>query len=71
MFAAHYRKWLILAMILFSMKMFTGCSTLANGRGWEQDATLFPGWDRVGKAALNAAFEPETWVPAAGAAVLR
>jgi hypothetical protein len=71
MFAAHYRKWLSLALVLCSMKMFTGCSTLANGRGWGQDATLFPGWDRVGEAALNAALEPETWAPVAGAAIFQ
>lgn len=40
---------------------------MANGRGWGQDATLTPGWARVGQAALNAAAAPETWVPAAGA----
>ena len=40
---------------------------MANGRGWGQDATLAPGWQRVGRAALNAAVAPETWIPAAGA----
>lgn len=69
MFAAHYRKWLTLSLVLCSMKLFTGCGTLANGQGWGQDATLCPGWDRVGKAALNAALEPETWLPVAGATV--
>ncbi|MFZ5447634.1 MAG: phosphatase PAP2 family protein [Thermodesulfobacteriota bacterium] len=49
----------------------TGCCTLPNGRGWGQDATLFPGWERLGKAALKAATEPETWVPAAGAAIFQ
>ncbi|MHB8067643.1 MAG: phosphatase PAP2 family protein [Desulfobaccales bacterium] len=69
--AYYHRKWLGLALLLCSMGMFIGCGTLANGRGWGQDATLFPGWDRVGKAALNAALEPETWVPAAGAAAFQ
>jgi hypothetical protein len=45
----------------------TGCGTMANGRGWGQDATLAPGWARVGQAVLNAAAAPETWGPAAGA----
>ncbi len=67
MFAVCYRK-LSLALVLGSLTMFSGCGTLANGRGWGQDATLSPGWDRVGQAALNAALEPETWLPAAGAA---
>jgi len=44
-----------------------GCGTMANGRGWGQDATLAPGWDRVGRAAWNALAAPETWAPAAGA----
>ena len=49
------------------MQILTGCGTLANGQGWGQGATLFPGWHRVGKAALHAAMEPGTWAPAAGA----
>ena len=40
---------------------------MSNGRGWGQDATLAPGWARVGEAVLNSAESPETWVPAAGA----
>jgi len=60
-----------LVLVFCSMKMFIGCGTLANGRGWGQDATLFPGWDRVGKTALNAALEPETWAPVVGAAIFQ
>jgi membrane-associated phospholipid phosphatase len=44
-----------------------GCGTLSSGRGWGQDATLSPGWERIGQAAWNAAAAPETWAPAAGA----
>ncbi len=44
-----------------------GCGTMANSRGWGQDATLAPGWRRIGQAALNAAGAPETWIPAVGA----
>jgi membrane-associated phospholipid phosphatase len=44
-----------------------GCGTMANGRGWGQDATLALGWSRVGQAALNAAAAPETWAPVVGA----
>lgn len=43
------------------------CGTLPNGRGWGQDATLAPGWDRISRAAWNAAAAPATWGPAAGA----
>ncbi len=71
MAAARYRQWSNLALALGSIIMLIGCGTLANGRGWGQDATLFPGWERVGKAALNAALEPETWAPAAGAAIFQ
>jgi hypothetical protein len=67
----HHTKWLNLAVVLGVVQMLTGCGTLANGRGWGQDATLVPGWDRVGKAALNAAIEPGTWAPAVGAAVFQ
>lgn len=48
-----------------------GCGTLPSGRGWGQDATLFPGWQRLGKAARHAAFSPETWAPATAALVLQ
>jgi membrane-associated phospholipid phosphatase len=47
--------------------LLSGCGTMSNGRGWGQDATLAPGWDRVGQAAWNAARSPATWGPAAGA----
>jgi len=71
MVASPYSKWLSLTLILYLVKMLTGCGTLVNGRGWGQDATLFPGWDRLGQAALHAALEPETWAPAAGAAIFQ
>lgn len=47
-----------------------GCGTLENGRGWGQDATLLPGWERVGRAALHNARRPWTWAPLALAGVL-
>ncbi len=71
MFTAGLRKFLSLALVLCLGQILTGCGTLANGRGWGQDATLFPGWERVGRAALNAALEPETWAPAAGAGLFQ
>ena len=49
----------------------SGCGTLPNGRGWGQDATLLPGWGKIGKAAVNAALSPGTWAPAAGALVFQ
>jgi len=71
MFDAVHREWFSLALVLCIMHMLSGCGTMANGRGWGQDATLFPGWDRVGKAALHAALEPGTWAPAAGAGLFQ
>jgi hypothetical protein len=58
----------LIVVVLFGFS--PGCGTLAGDRGWGQDATLAPGWDRVGRAAWNAAIAPETWVPAAGALAL-
>jgi hypothetical protein len=56
---------------IFAMLLSAACGTLPNGRRWGQDATLCPGWPRIGKAALDAALSPATWVPAAGAAILQ
>lgn len=50
---------------------FQGCGTLSNGRGWGQDATLTPGWERIRSAAVNAAVSPETWAPVAAALALQ
>ena len=57
----------LLCAALVCFTLFAGCGTMPNGRGWGQDATLLPGWDRIGRAALNAAKSPGTWVPAASA----
>jgi membrane-associated phospholipid phosphatase len=48
-----------------------GCGTLAGGKKWGEDATLWPGWERVGKAALYAAVSPGTLAPAAGALIFQ
>jgi hypothetical protein len=56
-------------LVVYSMILLTGCGTLPNGHRWGQDATLSPGWQRVGTAARNAALSPQVWVPAAGAGV--
>lgn len=46
-----------------------GCGTLPNGHGWGAEATIAPGWERVRRSAVNAARDPLTWGPLAGAAV--
>ncbi len=48
-----------------------GCATLAGGRGWGQDTTVAPGWQRLGSSAARAATDPRTWVPATAAALLQ
>src|SRR5512135_2006386 len=58
-------------LLILCSCILSACGTMANGRGWGQDATLAPGWGRVGQAALNAAMAPATWAPAAGAAALQ
>jgi membrane-associated phospholipid phosphatase/predicted small secreted protein len=58
-------------LLILCMFILSACGTMANGRGWGEDATLAPGWGRVGQAALNAAAAPATWAPAAGAAALQ
>jgi hypothetical protein len=48
-----------------------GCSTLPSGRGWGEDATPVPGWNRIAEAATNAAYDPWVWAPLVGAAVFQ
>lgn len=48
-----------------------GCGTLPSGRGWGEDATLRPGWERVRVSALNAAQDPWVWGPLVGAAAFQ
>ena len=59
------------ASILLILPLVASCGTLSNGRRWGQDATLFPGWERIKKSAVNVALEPETWAPAICAAVIQ
>jgi hypothetical protein len=58
-------------LLILCLCFISGCGTMANGRGWGQDATLAPGWGRVGQAALNSLTAPATWAPAAGAVALQ
>ncbi len=51
--------------------MFAGCATLPSGRGWGENATVAPGWERIGSAARSAAADPWVWAPLIGAAVLQ
>jgi len=49
----------------------SACSTLPNGRGWGEDATFRPGWQRVKESAVEAARDPWVWAPLAGAALFQ
>ena len=52
--------------LLLALLTVFGCGTMSNGRRWGQDATLLPGWQRVGQAAKDAFTDPKFLVPAAG-----
>jgi membrane-associated phospholipid phosphatase len=60
-----------LLLISLLLATTTACSTLPTGRGWGQDATFTPGWERVKESAANAARDPWVWAPLAGAAVFQ
>ena len=54
-----------------SLLFLAGCGTLEGGRGWGQDATLTPGWERIREAAWTNAKDPLTWAPILGAGLLQ
>lgn len=56
-----------LVVVFCVIVLLSGCGSLHNGQKWGLDATIFPGWQRIGNSALKAALAPETWVPAFGA----
>jgi len=56
---------LILVCVLLTI---SGCSS--TGPKWGEGATWSPEWARVKAAAINAAADPGTWIPAAGAAAV-
>lgn len=60
-----------LSFMIVSFVVFCGCSTLPGGKKWGENATMFPGWDKVGDAAYNSLVSPLTWGPAVGAAVVQ
>ena len=54
-------------MVLLLALSSSGCGTISGGRAWGQNATLFPGGETLKDAFVDAATDPWTWVPAAGA----
>lgn len=66
------RKPFALLMAAVAVALFVqGCSTMADGRRWGEDATLRPGWKKAGDSAFAAATSPMVVVPAAAALVLQ
>lgn len=47
------------------------CASNPDAPDWGADATVSPGFERVGEAAVEAAKDPVTWGPALGAAAFR
>lgn len=60
-----------ISALILTLTCAAGCSTLPNGRGWGEDATIRPGWDRVRESAVNAVKDPWVWGPLAGAALFQ
>lgn len=57
---------------LATLTIMTGCAHGTRKAGshhgpWGQGATASPGWSAIGHAAREAAMDPYTWIPAAGA----
>lgn len=68
---AYFESLIRIVLVFCTCLLLAACGTLSNGRGWGQDATLTPGWQRVGKSAKNALLSPQTWVPLSGALLLQ
>jgi len=51
--------------------LLQGCGTMENSRRWGEDATLKPGWSKIGESALNAVTSPMVIIPAATALLLQ
>ena len=56
-------------VVVLAPLFLAGCGTLANGRGWGQDAAWPVDLERIGRAGRDALLSPATWVPLAGAGV--
>lgn len=63
------RSAILGSLILLALLYSGGCSPLPGKGLWGRQATLRPGWHQVKSAAVMAATDPMTWMPAAGAAL--
>ena len=60
---------LFLLVVFVIFLLISGCGTLENGRRWGQDAFWPIDLGRIGRAAHDAFFDPQTLVPLGGALV--
>lgn len=58
-------------LLLLASIAISGCGTLNNGRLWGEDVTLKPGWNKIGRSAVDALTSPMFYVPAATALLLQ
>jgi membrane-associated phospholipid phosphatase len=56
--------------ILIISTFLLHCSSIKPHHRWGEDATILPGWQRVGQSAANAALQAETWIPVGTALLL-
>jgi len=62
-------RFLLLIMLFL---LTAGCGHMQSRNNyWGKNATVTPGWQAVKRAAVEAAVDPFTWVPAFGAAALQ
>jgi len=54
----------------FIFLLSSGCHTTRSLSAWGEEATISPGINQLKNSALDAAIQPETWVPLAAAALL-
>ena len=64
------RRSAIRSVAAVSLLAAAACGTLRDGSRWSDHATLLPGTDRLLHAARDAALDPWTWAPLAGAGVI-
>lgn len=62
-------RTLTLLILLLIVPLLHGCASSRGERtAWTENATLLPGWQRIGRSAADAAFDPQVWIPLLGAA---
>jgi len=51
--------------------VLSGCGTMHSGKRWGEDATITPGWEKIGESAYDALTSPMFYVPLAAALLLQ